>query len=237
VAITASISALGTLGGCGGAQDTPPGPLAMHFDDMYIARISTDQKQSVVQSNNDWSLARMESAKAEADFTESTNQISVARLDAQAAKAGVDAKIAAKKSADASADNTRINQAMAELHRAEAVARAASERVTYLEAYREYLKVVQRHAQETMYWREAQYELAKSQVGQKHNITPQGVAFDKFPQQEQDRGKRAASAKSRAESAKGHVLSVRDSWRKTQDVADRESGISTHHLDPMASAR
>jgi hypothetical protein len=225
------------LGGCGGAQDTPPGPLAMHFDDMYIARIAPDQKQSVVQSNNDWSLARMENAKAEAELNDSNTQISVARLDEQAAKSGVEAKLLSKKSADASADGNRINQAMADLHRAEAVARAAGERVKYLEAYREYLKVVQRHAQENMYWREAQYELAKAQIGQRNNITPQGVAFDKFAPQEQERARRAASAKSRAESAKGHVLSVRDSWRKAQDVADRESGITTKHPDPMASAR
>jgi hypothetical protein len=223
------------LGGCGGAQDTPPGPLAMHFDDMYIARISPDQKQSVVQSNNDWSLARMENAKAEAEFNDSANQISVARLDEQAAKNGVDAKLLTKKSADASADGNRINQAIAQLHRAEAVARAAGERVRYLEAYREYLKAVQRQAQENMYWREAQYEAAKAQLGQKSGISPKGIAYDSFPKQEQDRNKRASSAKDHAESEKRRALSARDNWLKAQETADRETGRSTNMPDPMGS--
>jgi len=204
-AVLVSIVALGTLGGCGGAQDTPPGPLAMHFDDMYIARISPDQKQSVVQSSNDWSLARMENAKADADFNESTNQLSVVGLAEKKDKLGVEAKLSTKKSAETSGDTTRINQAVKELHTAEDVAKAATERVKYLEAYREYLKVVQRYTQENMYWRESQYELAKVQIGQKNNIAPQGVALDKFPQQEQDRARRAASAKPKVESAKARL--------------------------------
>ena len=45
-------------GACGGAADSPPGPLATHFDDMYIATIAPSQKPTVVQTQQDWSVAR-----------------------------------------------------------------------------------------------------------------------------------------------------------------------------------
>jgi hypothetical protein len=220
---------------CGGSSDTPPGPLAKHFDDMYIAAIPLDQKQSVVTTQNDWSVAKMQNAKAEADFNESNTLISIVRNDQKAAKLGVDSAISNKKSAEASADTTRMNQATKDLHTAEDVAKAADARVKYYEAYREYLKVVLRHAQENMYWREAQYENAKAQLGQKSNIAPKGVSYDAFPKQEQERSKRAASAKDRADSQRGRAQSARENWLKAQETADREAGRSTNLPDPLGS--
>lgn len=223
------------LGACGGPSDSPPGPLAKHFDDMYIAAIPLDQKQAMVQAQNDWSLAKMENAKAEADFNESTTQLSIVRNDQKAARLGVDSALSNKKSAEASADTNRMNQANKDLHAAENLAKAADARVKYYEAYREYLKVALRHAQENMYWREAQYELAKAQLGQKNSIAPKGVSYDSFPQQESDRNKRTSSAKERLAREKQRVLSVRDSWLKAQESADRENGRSTNLPDPMAA--
>src|SRR5215467_2708336 len=145
---------------CGGSSDSPPGPLAKHFDDMYIAAIPLDQKQSVVQTQNDWSIAKMQNAKAEADFNESNTQLEIARNQHKAARLGVDSAVSSKKSAEASADTNRMNQATKDLHTAEDVAKASEAHVKYIEAYREYLRIALRHAQEVMYWREAQYELA-----------------------------------------------------------------------------
>lgn len=222
------------LGACGGATDSPPAPLAKHFDDMYIAAIPLDQKQSVVQSQNDWSLAKMENAKADADLNESATQLEIVRNDQKAAKLGVDSAVTNKKSAEASADTNRINQATKDLHTAEDLAKAADQRVKYFEAYRDYLKIVQRHAQENMYWREGQYELAKAQLGQKNSIAPKGVSYDSFPQQEQERSKRTSAAKERVDVAKGRVMSARDNWLKAQELADRENGHPTNLPDPMA---
>jgi hypothetical protein len=220
-------------GGCGG--DKPPGPLEKHFDDMYIAQVPLDQKQSVVQSQNDWSLAKMQNAKAEADLNEAETQLSIVRNDLKAAQIGVDSANQQKKAADASADAARMNQAAKEQHSAQALATAAEQRVHYFEAYRDYLKSVLRHAQENMYWREAQYELAKAQVGQKNGISPKGVSFDAFGEQEHDRGKRESSSKDRVEDNKHKAENARDDWRKAQESADRENGHSTNLPDPMAS--
>lgn len=230
-----ALTGAAALGACGGSSDGPPGPLAKHFDDMYIAAVPLDQKQSVVQSQNDWSLAKMQNAKAEADLNEATTQLSIVRNDQKAARLGVDSANAAKKAADASADTNRVNQTAKDLHSAEALSKAADQRVRYFETYLEYLKVVLREAQENMYWREAQYELAKAQVGQKNNLSPKGVSYDTFPKQEQERNKRASSSKEHAESAKRRAQDARESWMKAQESADHENGHPTNLPDPMAS--
>ena len=225
---------IAALAACGGPSDTPPGPLGSHFDDMYIAAIPLEQKQSVVQTQNDWSVAKMQNAKAEADLNESATQLEVVRNEQKAAKLGVDSAVSNKKAAEASADTNRINQATKDLHTAEDVAKAADLRVAYFESYRAYLQVVLRHAQENLYWREAQYERAKAELGQKNNIAPKGIVYDSFPKQEQERGNRAAGAKGKVDSEKQRALAARDNWLRAQETADREAGRAGNLSDPMA---
>jgi hypothetical protein len=235
-AVLAELLALGAaFAACGGASDSPPGPLARHFDDMYLAKIPPAEQPSVVQTQHDWSVARMENATAEANYNESATQLSVAQNDQKAAQLGVDSAVANKKAADAAADTNRINDAARNLHTAEDLAKAADARVKYIEAYRGYLQVAMRHAQESMYWREAQYEVAKAQLGQGNHIAPKGVEFDAFPRQEQERRKRTDGAKERLDTEKGHVQSARENWMKAQETADREYGRPANFPDPMAA--
>jgi hypothetical protein len=226
---------LGAAGGCGGSSDSPPGPLGQHFDDMYIARIAPAERPDVGRTQQDWSLARAENAKAQADLDDLTGQLSIASNDQKAAKLQVESAVMAKKSADASADTNRINQATKDLHTADDVAKATDARIKYYEAYRGYLRRVLRYTQEVMYWREAQYELAKAQTGRKNGIAPKGVSFDDFPKQEQERSKRSSSAKGALESEKAHAMSARDSWLKAQATADRETGRASSLPDPLAT--
>jgi hypothetical protein len=235
-AVLAELLALGAaFAACGGASDSPPGPLARHFDDMYLAKIPPAEQPSVVQTQHDWSVARMENATAEANYNESATQLSVAQNDQKAAQLGVDSAVANKKAADAAADTNRINDAARNLHTAEDLAKAADARVKYIEAYRGYLQVAMRHAQESMYWREAQYEVAKAQLGQGNHIAPKGVEFDAFPRQEQERRKRTDGAKERLDTEKGRVQSARENWMKAQETADREYGRPANFPDPMAA--
>jgi hypothetical protein len=222
------------LGACGGSSDSPPGPLAQHFDDMYIARIAPAERPDVGRTQNDWSLARAENAKAQADLDDLNTQITIVGNDQKSAKLQVESAVTAKKSADASADTNRINQATKDLHTAEDVAKAADARVKYFEAVRGYQKRVLRYTQEVMYWREAQYELAKAQTGQKNSIAPKGVSYDAFPKQEQQRKDRSTLAKEALDAEKGRAMSARDNWLKAQEAADRESGRATSLPDPMA---
>jgi hypothetical protein len=230
-----AVLAVATFSACGGSSDSAPGPLSKHFDDMYIARISPADKPDVQRTQQDWSLARAENAKSEADLSDLESQLSVVRNEQKAAKLRVDSAITNKKAAETSADTNRINDATKDLHTAEDVAKAADARVKYFEAYREYLKRQVRYTQETMYWREAQYESAKAQTGQKNGIAPKGVAYDSFPKQEEERSKRSTSAKERVESERQRAQSARETWLRAQETADREAGRAGNLVDPMAA--
>ena len=188
------------LAACGGgSSDSPPGPLGTHFDEMHIAQVPLDQKGAVVQTQQDWSVAKMENAKAEAD----TNKTNTAQRD---------------------------------VRNAELLVKAADARVRYHEIYRGYLKKYWRYTQENMYWREAQYENAKADIGKKNNVAPKGVSYDSFPSQEQARNKRTASAKTGAESEKGRAQSARDNWLKLQQEADQANGTPSQFPDPMVQS-
>lgn len=218
---------------CGGPSDSPPGPLSKRFDDMHIAQIPLDQKQAVVQTQNDWSVAKMENAKAEADYNEIQQQLTVVRNDRQKAKLELDSANSNKKSADASGDTNKMNDAQRQQRGAELAVKAADARVRYYEAYRDYLKRWWRYTQENMYWREAQYELAKAQLAQKNNIAPKGVTYEAFTTQEADRSKRAAAAKTKADSEKSRAQSARETWIGAQSQSDSANGRPSQLPDPM----
>jgi hypothetical protein len=232
------VSALLVVGiaGCGGPSDSPPTPLQRKFDEMYIAKFTLEQKANIVKTRNDWEIARMENANAEAQLNEVTTLLGNVKNEQKAAKLLADNAIANKKSAEASADTNRINAAQQELHNAELQLRAAEARVKYFEAYRDYVKRLQRHTAETMYWREAQFELAKAQLAQQNNVAPKGVQFEWYPKQESERSKRANTAREKADSEKQRAQSARDNWLKLQQSADQASGKPSSLPDPMAPA-
>ncbi|MBA3459163.1 MAG: hypothetical protein H0T46_04325 [Deltaproteobacteria bacterium] len=234
--LAASVLSFGFVAsGCGGASDSPPTPLSKHFDDMHIARVPIDQQRAAVESiQSQYQVAKMENANAEAEYNEAKTQLSVVKNDAKASKLSIDSAISNKKSAESSADNNRINQAARELHAAEAATKAANARVKYHEAYVNWAKKNHRATLETMYWREAQFELAKSQLAQKNNVSPKGVNYEWFPKQEAERNKRAANAKAKAEDERKRALSQREAWLKQQGEADKENGRGTSFPDPMA---
>ena len=201
---------------------------------MFIADVGMDQKQQVLQTQQEWSVAKMENAKAEADTNEATAQLTAVKNEQKGTRLAIDTALSNKKQAESSADNNRINLAAKELHTAEALAKAADLRVKYYEAYRNWLKRHWLYTQENMYWQEAKFELAKSQLAQKSNISPKGVSFEWFPKQESERNKRTGSAKAKADAERQRAMTVRDAWLKQQDSADKESGRPNTHPDPMA---
>src|SRR5580693_9006035 len=117
-----------------GASDEPPKPLAAHYDDMYIAGVPLDQKQQMIQTQQDWNVARMQNANADAQEKDAESQLHQAHNDQKAAQLGVDSASSNKKSADASNDMNRINQATKDLHTAQDLANASAARVRYVEA-------------------------------------------------------------------------------------------------------
>jgi hypothetical protein len=201
---------------------------------MYIARIPLDQKGSVVETQNQWSIAKMENANAEANLQEADGQLHQAENDHKASKLAVDSAISAKKTAEQSADMNRVNNAQKDLRNAEESQKAAETRVKYFKAYREYLKKYVRYTQENMYWREAQYESSKATLAKANNVAPPKINYDDFPKQLTEREKRAQKAKEKAESEKSKAVSARQNWLSAQSVADKATGRQGALFDPMA---
>ena len=230
-----AIGLVSLVAACGGASDSAPSPLSKHFDDMHIARVPIDQQRAAIEGvQSAYQVAKMENANAEAEESEAKQQLTVVKNDHKATKLAVDSAISNKKSAEGSADNNRINQAAKELHAAEALQKAGAARVKYYEAYTNWLKRHHRFTLENMYWREAQFELAKAQLAQKNNVSPKGVQYDWFPKQEAERNKRVASAKQKADSEKQKATGAREGWLKQQAEADKENGRGSNMPDPMA---
>jgi len=217
-----------------GASDEPPKPLGSHYDDMYIASVPLDQKQSMIQTQQDWNVARMQNANADSQEKEAESQLHQAHNDAKAAQLGVDSASSNKKSADLSNDMNRVNQATKDLNTARDLAKAADARVRYLEAYVRYVRRYVRWSQENMYFREAQFENTKAQVGQHNNIAPKGVVYDSFPKQMEDREHRTNAAKSNYEGMRSGTESARVNWLKLQTQADSENGHPGTYWDPLA---
>ena len=217
-----------------GSSDKPPGPLDKHFDEMYIAALPLDQKATVVQTQQTWNVARMENANADAQVKEADSQLHLAENDQKASRLAMDSAASAKKSADASNDMNRINQAAKDQATANDVGKAADARVKYLQTYRAYLGRYLRYTQENMDFREAEFEAAKSALAKQNNIAPKGITYDSFPKQVDARRSRTESAKTKSENAKASVSSQRDNWLHIQENADKENGHASVYWDPMA---
>ena len=220
--------------GCGGSSDSPPKPLERRFDEIHVARFTLEQKAEIVKARNDWEVSRMENANAEAQIGEINTQVGIVRNEHKAARLAVDNAVTNKKAAETSADTNRINAATKELHTAELLMRAAEARVKYFETYRDYLKRLGRYTAENMYWREAQFELAKAKLAQQNNIAPKGVQYDWYPKQEAERSQRAQAAREKEQSERQRAQSARETWLKLQQSADQASGRPTSLSDPMA---
>ncbi len=229
------ILALATAG-CGGSDDSPPGPLASHFEMKHIVQIDVAQQSGAMDAQRSWNVAQAEEGKAKADYDDMANKLTAARNDRAKAKLEVDTAISNKKSAEASADTNKMNTAQKDLRTAELAVKAADARIKYYEAYRGWLKIHWRSAQEGMYWHEAQFELAKAQLAQKNNVAIKGVNYESFPKQEADRNKRAQSSKQKADGQKGKATNAREEWLKMQQTADQASGKPSGYPDPMGAS-
>jgi hypothetical protein len=220
--------------GCGGPQDGPPKPLSKRFDDMYIAAVPVTEKPAVIKTQNDWSVAKMEKAKADADFAEAGVLLDVAKNEREASRLDEKSAQSRKAAADQSADQNRVNAAMKEIRGAETARKAADERVKYLEAYREWLKVSQRFTEHQMYWREAQYELAKAKIARDKNIQPKGFLYEDFVKQEQDRARKSADGRTKSERARSKAFESRTRWLSLQNESDKLLGKKSQFPDPLA---
>jgi hypothetical protein len=220
--------------GCGGGGgESKPKPLKVRYDDALLVQVSAEQRVPADGARGTWQKAVDENKKAEADLAEVQAQMSVVKNDKKSADLKLDSAKSMKKTADASNDANKMNAAQKDFRSAELGKKAAETRVKYYESYRNFLKKHVRFTAEQMYWRESQYELAKSQVGQAAALRPPKVNYAEYGPQEADRAKKAEKARDSALSEKQHAADARESWLKAQAEADQHSGARSTFPDPM----
>lgn len=219
---------------CGGGNgESKAKPLKVRYDDALLVQIATDQRAAADTARATWQKAVDENRKAEADLNEVQSQMSVVKNDKKQMDLKLDSAKSMKKSADGTNDANKMNAAQKEMRSAELGKKAAEARVKYYEAYRNFLKKQFHFTAEQMYWREAQYELAKSQVGQASALRPPKVNYAEFAPQESERAKRAEKARDSAQSEKSKAASSREDWLKKQMEADTHAGAKSSFPDPM----
>jgi len=227
-AFRTSIASLALLAACGGGGDPGPGPLKHHFDDMHIAAIPLGEKNQVIQAQNDYSVAKMERAKAEADFADSGTQLEVAKNEREQTLLAEKSALSMKKAADGSSDMNRINAATAETRATELARKAADEKVSWVNAHRKYLKKLLRYTEENMYTQEAKYEVAKARLAQNKNIRPKGFALANFDKQYKKRSERAQRARAVSSKEKQKADKKKKAWRQMDSAAKRAAGTSSN---------
>ncbi len=206
---------------CGGGGDAGPVPLAHHLDDMHIAQVPIAEQQAVIQARNDYSVAKMTRAKAEADYGDSGTKLDVAKNQRKQALLEEKSARAKEKSANKSSDMNRINTAKREKHAAELSRKAADEKVDTIKLDRKYLKKWLRYTEENLYAMEAKYELSKAQLAKDKNIRPRGFAFADFQAQSRARSKRAQRAKMLSDQSKKDADARRKKWKALEKEAAR----------------
>jgi hypothetical protein len=221
-----AVATAATLPGvaCGGAASSGPRPLGHHFDDMHIAAVALTDKQSVVEAQNDYSVARMERAKAEADLREIATQLDVAKNERAQALLEEKSAHAKKRAADKSGDLTRVNAAASERRAAELSRRAADEKISYLEAEQRALAAQLRYAEEHMVAEEARFELAKARIAHQRNIRPRGFAVGAYENQARERSQRAQRARAIAQRERKKADDRRTRWQAMVKAAGGGKG-------------
>ena len=219
------VTVIGTA--CGGASDLPPKPLSRHFDDVYIAQVPLAEKQSMLEAQNEYSLAKQEKLKAEADLKTSATELEVARNERQATLLDEKSASSRKRAAVDSGDQNRVNSASREVRAAELSRRAADAKVEWLDAHRAYLKRQVRYTEENTYAKEARFELAKARIARSNDIKPKDFDLEAYERQATERGRRAQEAHARAQRDKQAADGKRKHWQQQRREADKMGAPDT----------
>lgn len=220
---------------CGGSSESRPGPLAYHLDEMYIARIPLEEKQAILQAQNDHAAAKMARANAEAMYNESATDLEVARNERSQAELDEKSAESRKKAADESGDMNRINSASREVRVAKLSRQAADKKVAYMEARRAYLKQNLLQVEDAMYAQEARYELSKARLAQSKNIRPKGFDMANYETQSQERSRYAQRTAAELKREKDRAEALRREWQALVKEAERaRSGSSSANTGSSA---
>jgi hypothetical protein len=217
---------------CGGGGASRPGPLKHTIDEMYIARIPMDQKQPVLEAENEFNIARMEQNQVEVEFNESATELQVAKNELEQANLDEKSAQSRKKAADASADMNRVDAANRELNAAKLSRQAAAKKVEYVKAKRALFKKKLLQAEDETFAKQARHELAKARLAKANNIRPKGFDLPNYERQAQDRAKYAQRSKQLIQGDVQKAEGLRREWQALVRDAERAKGQGQQNQSP-----
>ncbi len=218
--IAGMLTLVWTAVACGGGESRP-GPLAHHFDDMYIAQIPLSEKQAVLSAQNEYAAARMGRQTSEAEYNESATELEVAKNERAQAELDKKSEESRRKAAEESGDMNRINAVGLKVRSAALAVQAADKKVAYVEARRSFLRKKLLQAEDEMYAAEAQYELAKARVAQSNDIRPREFVFASYQSQAQERSRQAQRSRAQLQRDQAALEQLRKAWQSSKQAADR----------------
>ena len=221
---------------CGGGS-TGPKPLKHHFDDMYIAQVPLNEKQQVIAAQQEYSTAKMEMAKAKADLGEAKTKEKIAKRATKSSQLDVKTAKDLKKDADRTADMNKVNEAKANLHKAELKASAAKAKAKYATAQRKYLKAWLTYTKYNVYAKEATYEEAKARLAESRNIRPAKFLYKNYKDQETRRAKNTGKARRKADSELGKAKKAKKRWLKLERKAGNGNPVDDISAPPSEQGR
>lgn len=209
------------LGACGASR---PGPLKYHMDDMYIARVPIDQKRTVLDAQQEWQLAKLAWQEAKQEHEEAATDIRLAENERKQAKLEQASVKERQKAAEKTGDLTQINEATLLQRSAKLSIQAADKKIEYLKARKAWKRVYVDYAEDLMYAKEAQFELAKARTAQNNNIQPRGFKPTDYARQAEQRSRHALRTKTKVDQAKAKADRLQKEWNKLQRDAETAAG-------------
>lgn len=201
---------------CGASK---PGPLQHHFDDMYIARVPIDEKRSVLDAQQEWSIAKMELAAARQVFDESVTDVKIAQNEAKKYKLEKQSIKERIKIAEKTGDMTMLNESTLLASAADLQYKAAKKKVKYLQAHRKYLLFKIDYQEALMFEQEARYEMSKARMAQSHNIQPKGFVPARYQKQQEQRARYSQQTKTRVAKARAKAERIKKEWNGLEKAA------------------
>jgi hypothetical protein len=179
------------------------------IDDSVFAQIPINEKQGLLQAEQEKSIARQEHQKAEADLKQIERELDIAENEYKMAKLGVENAESSKKLAEQSGDVNRKNAAERDLRVAEMGKKAAQSKVDWLEKKRKWAKACREAAEEHQHAADAKYELEKARLAQQKGIKPsEDFNVANFETEAMEKDKKYTEARLDAEKLRPEVDSL-----------------------------
>jgi membrane protein involved in colicin uptake len=194
------------------------------MDDMYIARVPIDQKRTVLDAQQEWQLAKLAWQEAKQEHEEAATDIRLAENERKQAKLEQSSVKERQKAAEKTGDLTQINQATLLQRSAKLSIQAADKKIQYMKARKAWKRAYVDYAEDQMYAKEAQFELAKARTAQNNNIQPRGFKPTDYARQSEQRSRHALRTKTKVDQAKAKADRLQKEWNKLDREAQAAAG-------------